>query len=104
MTTASSPPGALSPLVRIFSDDRAGFTAQVVGLPEIQATAPTREEAIESVRSTLVAWLAAGELVRLDVPASNNLGGWFGWAKNDPEYDDFREEVRRQREALDESA
>jgi len=104
MTTASSPPAALSPLVRISSDDRAEFTAQVVGLPEIQATAPTREEAIENVRSTLAAWLAAGQLVYLDVPTSNDLRGWFGWAKNDSEYDDFREEVRRQREALDEAA
>src|SRR5205085_6070024 len=50
VTAASSPPGALSPLVRISSDDQTGFTAQVVGLPEIQATAPTREEAIEKVR------------------------------------------------------
>jgi|SRR5947207_926101 len=98
------PPGTLSVLVRVSSDDKGRFTAQVVGLPEIQATATRREEAVESVRSTVAAWIASGQLLPLDVPAGNPLLLWAGWAKDDPDYDDFREEIRRQREALDKAA
>src|SRR5438552_13052981 len=41
-------------------------TAAVVGLPEIRATAVTREEAIELVRATFRAWLASGQLVHVE--------------------------------------
>jgi hypothetical protein len=35
----------------------------VVGLPEVRATAATRDEALEQVRSVLRQWLASGQLV-----------------------------------------
>jgi hypothetical protein len=97
----SGDPG--SALVRVTSDPGGRFTAQIVGLPEIQATAPTREEAIDQVRSAVASWVVSGQLLVLDVPATSALSPWFGWAKDDPEHDDFREEIRRQREALDEA-
>jgi hypothetical protein len=77
------------------------FTAQLLGLPELQATAASREEAIEQVRAYLGEWINAGQLVTIEVPAANSLMKWFGWAKDDPEYGLFLEEIRRYREDVD---
>ncbi|MHB1421984.1 MAG: type II toxin-antitoxin system HicB family antitoxin [Gemmataceae bacterium] len=58
----------------------ARFTAQLLGLPEMSATADNREEAIEQVRARIGEWIAAGQLVPVEVPASKPLLKWFGWA------------------------
>ncbi len=77
------------------------YTAQAVGLPDVQATAGTREEAIQQVRSILTEWLAAGQLVQVELPQKNPLMKWLGWAKDDPDFDLYVEEIRRYREEVD---
>jgi hypothetical protein len=47
------------------------FTAQVVGLPEIHAVAPTREEAVGRVRAALGDWLASGRLIPVELSSEN---------------------------------
>ena len=47
------------------------FTAEAVGLPELRATAPTREDAIDQVRTLLYQWRFTDKLVTVDVPASD---------------------------------
>jgi hypothetical protein len=47
------------------------FTAQVVGLPEIRATAETRAQALHQVRTVLEQWLATGQLVPLEIGPVN---------------------------------
>jgi hypothetical protein len=54
------------------------ITAQVLGLPELRATASTREEAMQQVRVLLSQWLAAGQLVPLAVPGPNPLLNFSG--------------------------
>ena len=49
-------------------DSSGHCTAQVVGLPDIQATAATREEALDIVRNAAASWLASGELIALPIP------------------------------------
>jgi predicted RNase H-like HicB family nuclease len=75
------------------------FTAQLLGLPELHATAASREEAIEQVRARIDEWLAAGQLVPLEVPASNPLLRWFGHIDpNDPGEQAYLEELARFRQ------
>src|SRR5438128_1716089 len=93
-------PTAFTVLVRVLPQFPGKFTAQVVGIPEVQATADSREEAIKRVRVALSGWAQSGELVSVDVPASNPLLQTCGWAKDDPSYDGFLEDLRREREKL----
>lgn len=78
------------------------FTAQVVGIPELRATAATRAEAIEQVRVMLGKWLATGQLMSVDVPCPNPLLHFQGHLDpNDPLGQVFLEELaRRRREDL----
>lgn len=45
-----------------------GFRASVYGAPAIAADGATREEAVETLRTDLVARAGRGELVWLDIP------------------------------------
>jgi len=94
----------LGPLVLVRSEPPGQVTAQIVGLPELQATAATRDEALEGVRQLIDQWLASGRLVPLQRPAENPWRGHAGWAKDDPEYGEFLEQINRQRLEMDSEA
>lgn len=74
------------------------FTAQVLGLPESQRTAASRDEAIRQVNDLLQFWVAEGQLVPAAIGQPNPVLNWCGWARNDPDYADFLEGLRRFRE------
>jgi hypothetical protein len=75
------------------------FTAQVVGLPELRATAPTREAAIEQVRAMLSDWVATGRLVSVEVPVMNPLLHFTGHIDpDDPIEQDFMKQLARLRQ------
>jgi hypothetical protein len=89
---------AAYPLVVVRPEPPGQYTAQVVGIPEIHATALSREVAIEQVRGTLMEWVAAGQLVQVEVPQGNPLMKWFGHADpNAPSERAYREELARLR-------
>jgi hypothetical protein len=92
---------SLCPWIVVRPEPAGQFTAQLLGLPELSATAASREEAIEQVCVRIGEWVAANQLLPVAVPAVNPLMRWFGWAKDDPEYALFREEIRRYREEVD---
>jgi hypothetical protein len=92
---ASVPAGQLV-VVRPEPPDR--YTAQVVGLPEIRATAATREEALQQVRDTLSQWLASGQLMMVELSAGNPLLQWCGWARDDPLAAEYEQELARRRQ------
>ena len=72
------------------------FTAQVVGVPELVATAATREEAIERVRGLIREWVATGRLVSVEVPVTNPLLGFTGFLDpNHPIEKEFVKELAR---------
>jgi hypothetical protein len=74
------------------------FTAQLLGLPELSATAANREEAIAQVRARILEWIALGRLVPVDIPKAHPLVRFHGWADpNDPEEKLFLEELARQK-------
>ncbi len=92
-------------LIRVQAPSPGHFTAEAVGLPELRAIADTREAAIEQVRTMLDQRLASGELVVV-TPSGN--GGtlqprrrFAGHAKDDPDFDQYLQEIRRFRERAD---
>jgi uncharacterized protein YoaH (UPF0181 family) len=98
MTTELSHPEAVAcPLVQVGQDGAGRHVAQVVGLPELQATAGTRAEAIEQVRALLAQRLSSGQLVALAV-APPMPAKAPGWARNDPLEQEFLEELARRRQ------
>ena len=87
------------PLAAIRSESEGKWTAEVVGLPEICVTSESREQALAQVQQLLQERLASGQLVSLSVV--NPLVGQAGWAKGDPTYQEFLDEMRRYREELE---
>jgi len=87
------------------SEPSGEFTVEVVGLPELRATAPTQAEAIERVRSALSDWLASGQLMSIEVPQPNPLLHFPGHLDpNDPVEQEFLKELARTRqEGLDQA-
>jgi hypothetical protein len=58
-----APPDSWLHWVVVRADPTGQFTAQVVGLPELQSTAAVKDDAVEEVRAMLADWFAAGRLV-----------------------------------------
>jgi hypothetical protein len=73
-------------------------TATVVGVPEIHATAATREGAIQQVQATFRDWLASGQLVAVELSPDNPWIKYAGWAKDDPDYGAYLQELERARQ------
>jgi hypothetical protein len=92
------PPG---PLVFVRWEASGQVTAELVGLPELHATAPTRDQAIKQLQQRVGEAVAAGQLAALQTGAENRLLDWFGYARDDPEFAAYVEEIRRQRQQLD---
>ncbi|MFO0893089.1 MAG: hypothetical protein U0790_28620 [Isosphaeraceae bacterium] len=99
MTLDHDPTAGASPcLVLVRPEPQGSFTAQLVGLDAVHVTADTPEAAVEGVRSMVRNWIEAGKLLPIDVRANAPLMSWFGHAKDDPDFDDYVEEIRRQRQ------
>jgi hypothetical protein len=93
------PSGALAlPLVHVREEAPGRYTAQVVGLPEVRATAAAREEAIEQVRQVLVQWLSSGQLVPLAIPVQHPPMKPSGSTKDDPLEQEFLQDLARLRQ------
>ncbi len=87
----------VSPLVRVCQEASGLYSAQVVGLPEIQATAATREEAVAEVGRIVAEWLSSGQLVPLTLPSLPPTRKTPGWATNDRLEQDFLDDLARMR-------
>jgi len=73
------------------------FSAQLVGLPDLRATAKSREAAVEQLRTMLQGCIDSGQLKAVEMPAEPPLMKWFGHAKEDPDFADYLDELRRSR-------
>ena len=90
-----------SHLVQVRAEPEGLFTAELLGLSEVSSTAPTREAAIDQLRTLIQQRLDSGILVTIDIPQENPLMNRFGWAQNDPTFDDYLSEIRKFREEVD---
>jgi hypothetical protein len=79
-TTASANGVQDRQLVLVRPTPAGQFTAQVVGIPELSATAASREDALTHVRTLLQGWVDSGQLVMVDVSPKPSLLQWFGHA------------------------
>jgi predicted RNase H-like HicB family nuclease len=88
--------GAVHHWIAVRPEPLGCFTVQVVGLPELSATAATREEAVQQVRTMLGEWLASGRLAPIEIQATNPLLDFRGHLDpNDPLEQAFVEELAR---------
>ncbi len=85
-------------LVKVSADPPGQYTAQLLGLPEVSATAASREQAVEELRRILVEWLNDGRLVALRSVFPPMPRKPPGWAENDPMEQEFLQEMARMRQ------
>jgi len=71
--------------------------ASVIGVADLQATAPTREEALQQLKRLLQTRVLRGDLVMLNV-GEPDLMDIFGKYKDDPTLQDICEEAYRLRD------
>jgi len=90
------------PLAAVRSEPGGRWTAEVVGLPDVCVTSDTREKTLEQVQLLLQERVASGQLVPLSL--TNPLAPQAGWAKDDPTYPEFLDEMRRYRDEVDREA
>jgi predicted RNase H-like HicB family nuclease len=90
-------------LVIVRPDEDGKYTARSVLVPEVKERGDSETEAVEKLRQSLAAWLASAKVVRVDVPLPGKTGNlwldYFGYAKDDPQFQDYLEEIQRARQA-----
>jgi hypothetical protein len=90
--------GAFHRWVTVRPEAAGQFTAQAVGLPDVRATAATREEALARVHELLRDLLVSGQVVSIGWLTENSLLQWAGRQDpNDPEEQAFLEILAEQR-------
>src|SRR5262245_44051656 len=88
--------GANYQWVSVRAEPAGHFTAQVIGLPDLHATAATREDAIAGVEALLKKMIDTGQLVQIHIPQEHPLLKWAGRRDpNDPDERAFLEELAR---------
>jgi len=88
-------------LVLVRPEPQGFFSAQLVGLPDLRATAKSRETAVEQLRTMLQGCIDSGQLQAVEMSAEPPLMKWFGHAKEDPDFADYLDELRRSRAEAD---
>jgi predicted RNase H-like HicB family nuclease len=78
------------------SDGR--FEAELVGVPDVRATAQTREQALAALESAIAKRLDEGELVALEV-RRRGLAGLFGKYRDDSTLREICEAAYNERDA-----
>jgi hypothetical protein len=97
-TTISLPSACL---IRVREAPVGQFTAELLGAPDLRATAATREAAIEQVRSLLQYEVNMGSVVALEIPRRHPVMEFAGAWKDDPDFDLYLAEIRKFREEED---
>ena len=90
--------------VLVRREPKGRYRATVLGWPECTASAPSREEAIERTRQSLVDLLAEAEIIQLDVemrPASSTLAQFADMWADDETYDQFVAMMETNRRQVD---
>ena len=85
-------------LVKTISATR--HEAWVIGLPNIREVASTQEEALAKAKGAIERLLSSGDLILVSVPSKEKANPWlrlFGRSAEDPDFDEFVQEMRRLR-------
>lgn len=89
----------------MLKEENGHIQATVPGLPECVAKAPTRSEAIATIRKTISEMISRTEIIQIDVNAEPKSGNflhdtpweWFGAFKDDPTWGELFDEIERRR-------
>ena len=87
-------------IVRTDSPDRV--EAQPLGLPELKTVASSEAEAVQRASEALTQWLASVKVVHVSVPFPVSGNPWidsFGRSADDPDFDEYLDEIRKARSA-----
>ena len=89
-------------IVQAESEDR--YSAEPLGKPDLRVEATSETEALLKLTRSLSRWLESAKLVQIDVPvaAEAKPNPWietFGRSADDPDYQDFVNEIERARTA-----
>jgi hypothetical protein len=76
---------------------RGQFQAALLGAPDVNATAPTREEALDALKTAIAKRLDGGELIAMEV-GGKSLSGLFGKYRDDPALRDICDEAYKERD------
>jgi hypothetical protein len=87
--------------VQVRPEPKGLFTAALLGLSDLSATASTREDAVDQLRILIQQEVESGSLVTVEIHQENPLMSRFGWADKDPSFDDYLNEIRKFREDVD---
>jgi hypothetical protein len=96
--SSASPPSCL---VQVRQEPDGQITVQVLGADDLCATAATREEALEQLRTLLQVQVNTNALLAIELPRQNPLLRLAGHLKDDPDFDIYLEEIRKFREEMD---
>jgi predicted RNase H-like HicB family nuclease len=91
----------------MLKEENGHFLATVPALPECMVKAPTRSEAISTIRKAISEIISRIEIIQIDVSAEPKSGTliqetpweWFGAFKNDPTWGELFDDIERRRNA-----
>jgi predicted RNase H-like HicB family nuclease len=98
-------PGPIHHYLFVRPDSSGKYTGGVFGLPEVRVSADTEAEAFRAIKEALLQWLATTRWVQLRVPepaTAHPATEFAGHAKDDPDFDEYLEQIRRYRQEADE--
>ena len=73
----------------------------LVGLSDLSATAVSREDVLDQLRNLIQQQVESGSLATIEIPQENPVMSRFGWAYEDPTFDDYLNEIRKFRQEVD---
>jgi len=91
----------------MLKEENGHIQATVPALPECMVKAPTRSEAISTIRQAISEIISRIEIIQIEVnaePKSGNLlhetpWEWFGAFENDPTWGELFDDIERRRNA-----
>ena len=106
LSTATSAQVAIPNLhILLEHTDQGNVIATLLELPNCQAEAPTREQALAALQQQVAARLANTELLALDIqPTLTTANPWMKFAgvfKDDPDFDEFQRAIQDYRREID---
>jgi predicted RNase H-like HicB family nuclease len=91
----------------MLKEEDGHIQATVPALPECMVKAPTRSEALSTIRQSIAEIMSRIEIVQIEVSAEPKSGSlihetpweWFGAFKNDPTWGELFDDIERRRYA-----
>ncbi len=95
--------------VLLRNNPKGGYLATALAWPNFEIEAPTREEALTQMRTTIANLLSKGEIVELEIPTGQSIlpstrkypsayTATFGMFRDDPTFSEFVEEKKLQQQ------